>query len=358
MKGGSRLASRRPAVAGPGGDRRGGVAAACESVSPQERLGGASARGQSVSSDCASVSSAGAYAAAAACDAAAKILRFSRETFEDSVSSASGSGAVPEGTRLALLNVLARAHAASAKANAASVAAAGTAFASSASSESSSIESLLGGRDRLVSLETVAGGALVAALRREANRGDAGTETRAAAADRLGATCAATLEGIVAIAAPPPFPRPIGLSNTGANTGAVRPDANETDDATTETASDDAWLAAAAAGATPASRASRRRGGLDALVSLRETHASAFFRRGAAAARRRRRSSPSRVRGVRGGGALLRGARDGAVVESGGDGCLRRRGGRRRGRKHVVARSRSEGSGGNERRRSCGARAE
>ena len=261
-----------------------GVAAACESVSPQERLGGASARGQSVSSDCASVSSAGAYAAAAACDAAAKILRFSRETFEDSVSSASGSGAVPEGTRLALLNVLARAHAASAKANAASVAAAGTAFASSASSESSSIESLLGGRDRLVSLETFAGGALVAALRREANRGDAGTETRAAAADRLGATCAATLVGIVAIAAPPPFPRPIGLLNTGARTGAVRFDANETDDATTETASDDAWLAAAAARRDAGvAREPLAAAALDALASLRETHASAFFRRGAAA---------------------------------------------------------------------------
>ena len=270
-----------------------GVAAACESVSPQERLGGTSARGQSVSSDCASVSSAGAYAAAAACDAAAKILRFSRETFEDSVSSASGSGAVPEGTRLALLNVLARAHAAAAKANAASVAAfasAGTAFASSessessASSESSSIESLLSGRDRLVSLETFAGGALVAALRREANRGDAGTETRAAAADRLGATCAATLEGIVAIAAPPPFPRPIGRLNTGANTGAVRFDANETDDATTETASDDAWLAAAAARRDAGvAREPLAAAALDALASLRETHASAFFRRGAAA---------------------------------------------------------------------------
>ena len=52
--------------------------------------------------------------------------------------------------------------------NAASVAAAGTAFTGFASSESSSdssssesLESLLGGRDRLVSLETFAGGALV-----------------------------------------------------------------------------------------------------------------------------------------------------------------------------------------------------
>ena len=45
-------------------------------------------------------------------DAAAKILRFSRETFEDR--RADGSGAVPEGTRPRALNVLARAHAASA----------------------------------------------------------------------------------------------------------------------------------------------------------------------------------------------------------------------------------------------------
>ena len=90
--------------------------------------------------------------------------------------------------------------------------------------------------------------------------------------------------GIVAIAAPPPFPRPIGLSNTGARTGAVRFDANETDDATTETASDDAWLAAAAARRDAGvAREPLAAAALDALVSLRETHASAFFRRGAAA---------------------------------------------------------------------------
>ena len=291
-----------------------GVAAACESVSPQDRLGVGNRSGQSVSSDCASVSSAGAYAAAAACDAAAKILQLSREdpSSVSSVSSERAHLAVPEGTRLALLDVLARAHAAAAKANAASVAAAGTAFASSSeySSESSSesLESLLGGRDRLVSLETFAGGALVAALRREANRGDAGTETflqtkyKAAAADRLGATCVATLEGIVAIAAPPPFPRPIGISNysnTGANIGADvdasarvgYPKAartNETDDPNdpmTETASDDAWLAAAAARRDAGvAREPLAAAALDALASLRETHVSAFFRRGAAAA--------------------------------------------------------------------------
>ena len=74
-----------------------------------------------------------------------------------------------------------------------------------------------------------------AALRREANRGDAGTETflqtkyQAAAADRLGATCAATLEGIVAIAAPPPFlTKTIGISNTGANTTSADVDASDT----------------------------------------------------------------------------------------------------------------------------------
>ena len=71
--------------------------------------------------------------------------------------------------------------------------------------------------------------------------------------------------------------------NTGARTGAARFDANETDDATTETASDDAWRAAAARRDAGVAREPLAAAALDALASLRETHASAFFRRGAAA---------------------------------------------------------------------------
>jgi len=89
---------------------------------------------------------------------------------------------------------------------------------------------------------------------------------RAAAADRLGATCAAILEGVVKIASPPPF--------------VIARDENESE----ETDADDAWLAVAAA---------RRDAGvsreplaalcLRALVSLQKTHAKVFFRRGGAA---------------------------------------------------------------------------
>ena len=227
-----------------------GVAAAVSS-----RLGSNASRATGKQSE---VSSAGAYAATAACAAAAEILRFPEEV----------GGEIPEETRRALLDVLARAHASAAKANGDALRDAenelGAGFCDAKKKNTSTF---VGDGDFLLRLETFAGSSLVEALRREAEPPRAAflsAAARAAAADRLGATCAAILEGVVKIASPPPF--------------VIARDEDE------ETDADDAWLAVAAA---------RRDAGvsreplaalcLRALVSLQKTHAKVFFRRGGAA---------------------------------------------------------------------------
>ena len=220
----------------------GGVAAAAK---PAPNGFGASAE----------VSSAGAYAATAACDAAAKILALPAV----GTPGTPGTPSVPEGTRRALLDVLARAHAAAAKADS------GDRDAAVVGTNRSERTS---DRLSLVRLETFAGSTLIAALRAEAAREDATAESRAAAADRLSATCVATLAGVVAASsppAPPAFPEP----------------AEET---TAETDSADAWLAAAAARRDAgAAREPLAAAALDALVGLRDARPATFFRRAAAA---------------------------------------------------------------------------
>jgi hypothetical protein len=225
------------------------------------RLGSNASRATGKQSE---VSSAGAYAATAACAAAAEITRFHREKGPEEL-------VVPEETRLALVDVLARAHAAAAKANGDALfdAENGLGLGRDAKNKNGRLN---GDGDFLLRLETFAGSSLVEALRSEAfSREDAfsSAEGRAAAADRLGATCAAILEGVVKIASPPQF--------------ALARDEDE-DEEKDATDADDAWLAVAAARRDAgSSREPLAALCLQTLVSLQKTHAKVFFKRGGAA---------------------------------------------------------------------------
>jgi hypothetical protein len=255
---GSRERAWRGVVAAAEATATRGVAAAVAS-----RLGSNASRATGKQSE---VSSAGAYAATAACAAAADITRFHREKGPDVASLV-----VPEETRLALLDVLARAHASAAKANGDALFDAETGLGLGRDAKNKNGR-LNGDGDFLLRLETFAGSSLVEALRSEAfSREDAfsSAEGRAAAADRLGATCAAILEGVVKIASPPQF--------------ALARDEDE-DEEKDATDADDAWLAVAAARRDAgSSREPLAALCLQTLVSLQKTHAKVFFKRGGAA---------------------------------------------------------------------------
>ena len=254
---GSRERAWRGVVAAAEATATRGVAAAVAS-----RLGSNASRATGKQSE---VSSAGAYAATAACAAAAEITRFHREKGPEEL-------VVPEETRLALLDVLARAHASAAKANGDALfdAENGLGVGRDAKNKNGRLN---GDGDFLLRLETFAGSSLVEALRSEAEREDASfsapLEARLAAADRLGATCAAILEGVVKIASPPQF--------------ALARDEDE-DEEKDATDADDAWLAVAAARRDAgSSREPLAALCLQTLVSLKKTHAKVFFKRGGAA---------------------------------------------------------------------------
>jgi hypothetical protein len=248
---GSRERAWRGVVAAAEATATRGVAAAVAS-----RLGSNALRATGKQSE---VSSAGAYAATAACAAAAEITRFHLEKGPEEL-------VVPEETRLALLDVLARVHASAAKANGDALfdAENGLGVGRDAKNKNGRLN---GDGDFLLRLETFAGSSLVEALRFEAEREDASfsapLEARVAAADRLGATCAAILEGVVKIASPPQF--------------ALAEDEDE-DEEKDSTDADDAWLAVAAARRDAgSSREPLAALCLQTLVSLQKNAREGFF---------------------------------------------------------------------------------